>query len=301
VETSTASTRLPDFLIVGAAKSGTTSLYYYLRQHPQVFLPPGKECWYFALAGEGLPRDPFFERISPITGVGDYIAQFAPATPNQVVGECSTAYLHLWSRTIPAILRTYDSREPPSIIIVLRDPVRRAYSHYQFDLQQGYVDGTFEEALNACREGRASPYNDYLSYGRYSDQVRAYLREFERVKVCLSDELASRPQETVREVLDFLGVDPDHPVDTGFRSNVSGTPRRAWLTSLVLGDNLLKRAVKPFLSDATRERLRTSLLRGSLRREPMSEAAESFLRDYYRDDIRELSGLIGRDLSGWAE
>lgn len=301
VEATSITRRLPDFLMVGAAKSGTTSLYYYLRQHPQIFLPGSKECWFFAFTDQPPPADPVFSRVSLITSIEQYSGQFDSAESDQRVGECSTAYLHLWRQTIPSIRSHYEGQDPPRIVIMLRNPVERAYSHYMFDLQEGFVHESFEEILAGCQSGTVSPYNNYLTYGLYSEQVSAYLESFRHVRVFISDDLAADPSAVVRECLEFLGVDSHAPIDTRFRANVSGAPRHRRLAALVINDNPFKRLIKPFLSDAARQRLRTAVLRGSLRRPPMSESAASLLRNYYADDVIALSGLVSRDLSGWLD
>lgn len=293
--------KLPDFLMVGAAKSGTTSLYYYLKQHPQIFLPASKECWYFAFADETPPADPVFSRVPLITREDQYAGQFAAARPDQRTGECSTAYLHLWRRTIPNIRSAYEGRTLPRIVIVLRNPIDRAYSHFRFDLQEGFVHQSFEEVLAACESGTVSPFNNYLTYGRYFEQVQAYRQNFPHVEVFLSDDLAAQPSEVVRECLAFLGVDSEAPIDTKFRANVSGVPRHERLAAFVIADNPLKRMIKPLLSDAMRQRLRTAVLRRTVRNQPMSQSAATQLRGYYAEDIRALSGLLDRDFSGWLD
>ena len=217
------------------------------------------------------------------------------------MGECSTAYLHLWRQTIPNIRSHYEGRDPPRIVIVIRNPVERAYSHYTFDVQEGLVDESFEKVLARCQSGSVSPYNNYLTYGGYSEQVRAYQQNFSNVRVFVSDDLAANPSEVVRDCLEFLGADPETPIDTGFRANPSGSPRHKRLAALVIGDNPIKSLIKPFLSDAMRQRLRTAVLSRSLRRQPMSETAASLLVDYYRDEVTALSDLLGRDLSGWLD
>lgn len=113
VEASASEYALPDFLLVGAAKSGTTSLYYYLRQHPAIFLPTAKECWYLAFADSEPPDDPLLTRVPLITSLPDYTAQFDEAAEGQLLGECSTAYLHLWRPTIRNIQTTYAGRPLP--------------------------------------------------------------------------------------------------------------------------------------------------------------------------------------------
>lgn len=301
VEASVSEYTLPDFLLVGAAKSGTTSLYYYLRQHPGIFLPDAKECWYFAFADSELPDDPLLSRVPLITSLPDYSAQFDEAAEGQLLGECSTAYLHLWRPTIRNIQSTYAGRPLPRILITLRNPIERAYSHYVFDYQEGVTTGSFEDAIEACKTGRISPYNNYLTYGEYADQVEAFRSAFPHVTIQTADDLRQDTGAVVRELLDFLNVDPSIPIDTDFRANISGLPRRRWLVSLVVGDNPLKRAVKPLLGDTARQKLRTVLLRNSVQREPMSEEAAGTLREFYAGDVERLGRMLDRDFSAWLD
>jgi hypothetical protein len=285
--------------MVGAAKSGTTSLYYYLRQHPDIFLPDAKECWYFAFADSGPPDDPLLTRVPLITSLPDYAAQFDGATEGQILGECSTAYLHLWRATIRNVQSTYAGRPLPRILITLRNPIERAYSHYVFDRQEGVTTGTFEEAIEACKAGRVSPLNNYLAYGLYADQVEGFQSAFSHVSMQTADDLRRDAGAVVRELLDFLGADPTIPIDTDFRANISGLPRRRWLVSLVVGDNPLKRVLKPLLGDTARQKLRTLLLRRSVQREPMSEEAAEVLKEYYAEDVERLGRVLDRDFSAW--
>ena len=287
--------------MVGAAKSGTTSLYYYLRQHSGIFLPVAKECWYFAFADSGPPEDPLFTRVPLITNLPDYAAQFEDAARGQLVGECSTAYLHLWRQTIRNIQAAYTHRPLPKILIMLRNPIERAYSHYVFDRQEGVTTGSFEEAIEVCLSGGASPFNNYLTYGLYADQVKGFLEAFPHVAVRTANELRQDPAAVVRGLLEFVGADPSEPIDTSFRANISGLPRRQWLVSLVVGDNPLKRALKPLLGDTARQKLRTLALRRSVQKEPMSDEARATLREYYAQDVERLGRMLGRDFRAWLD
>lgn len=201
--------RIPDFFVVGAARSGTTSMWQYLRQHPQLFLPAefaDKEPSFFC-SGYGL-RNP-----------GKYCALFAEARPEQLIGECSTPYL-----TSPESARRIRQSVPEArIVIILRNPADRAASLHGWMHEHGYESiARFEDALAAeatrqrdphFRRNHGQYFYNFLYYhsGLYARQVKRYFRVFgrERVQVQIFEEMLAAPAEAVRRVFSFLGVDPN--------------------------------------------------------------------------------------------
>lgn len=218
---------LPNFIIIGAAKAGTTSLYHYLRQHPQVYMTPTKETNYFALVGHPLdyagPGDQdYITRFSVTTPEG-YAAQFAGVQGERAIGEASPLYL-------------YDAQTPqhlkaavPDIrlVAVLREPVTRAYSAFSHLVRDGREPATsFAEALALEDERIAAGWEHiwhYTHMGRYAEQLRRYQALFapEQLRVYLHDDLLRRPDWVMANLLTFLDVDASALPDQSVRHNVS--------------------------------------------------------------------------------
>jgi hypothetical protein len=311
--------KLPTFLIVGAAKSGTTSLYHYLREHPDVFMPFPKEPRFFAFA-DTTPPDNDWERQS-LTRLEDYLSLFREAGDSGQRGEASVHYLLLYETTIRNIKKYHPDWRNLKIAIILRSPVERAFSNYSMLRMKGAEPLGFDEALQAG-EGRRQRGEgvllDYVGAGMYHDQVKAYVDTFPRLKVFLYDDLQTEPAKLVRDFYAFLGVDDSYSPESIRRIyNPSGVPRsRTVLTALDRFEHffvtrnwqrLAKPFVKPFVTDRQR---RQELFDGTfeflqrmrernLKKDRMSPSSRRRLLEVYREDISRLQGLIGRDLSHW--
>ena len=185
----TAPPRLPTFLVIGAMKAGTTSLYHYLRTHPQVYMPEVKEPMFF---------DP---RHNWSRGVGWYAELFAAARPDQVaLGEASTSYTKFPQvQGVPA--RIASVLPEVRLIYVVRHPLERMRSHYLYAVSRGKERRPIERALVEDPS--------YLDVSRYAMQLEQYLPHFppERFLLLDSRDLAHRRLETLRRVFGFLGVE----------------------------------------------------------------------------------------------
>ena len=141
--------RLPDFIIPGAAKSGTTSLYQILNQHPDIFFPKSKkEPFYFSFGGEKPNyEDEQFNAI-PVYQTDDYLNLYTEADDSQICGDASTSYLYLHEESIANMKKLYgDDLAEVKVIIILRNPVDRAFSHYTYLVRNGFENRPFEEAI----------------------------------------------------------------------------------------------------------------------------------------------------------
>ena len=306
---------LPNFLILGAAKSGTTSLYDYLTQHPEVFTSPVKEPRYFAYAedfgaaGEDPPARP------PMQGPGDewanrnavytmdqYRALFAEAGDQQAVGEASPVYLY--SEAAPARIRQY--LPDVQLVVMLRDPVERAYSHFMHLIKTGREPlRDFETALEAEPERRAQGWEwswHYRALGFYHQQLQRYLRYFDRsqLHVYLFDDLKRDAVALAQDLFGVLGVDSSFAPDVSVQHRKSGVPRSARLQRFLFNpDNPLRRLSRYLLPEGVRDRLLARMKNANVTKPPLPDAARARLAAAYRDDVRQLEGLIDRDLSGW--
>lgn len=217
--------RLPSFFVVGAARSGTSSLHHYLGQHPDVFMSSVKEPTYFALAhlqGVRLPSNTPYE-AGLIYDWKEYTSLFAGAGAASAVGESSTWYLH--SPEAPAAIRKHvpDAR----IIILLRHPVDRAYSHFRLYRRGGFERiGTLQAALRAepRRRRRGWPVHyQYSHWSRYAEPLGRYYDLFppHHIRLYRYEQLRDDAPGLIADAFRFLGVDPSISIDSSQRLNAA--------------------------------------------------------------------------------
>lgn len=280
---------LPNFFIVGAPQAGTAFLCACLVQHPQVYMSHLKEPNYFA--SELHPEN--FGAV--VTSWGDYLKLFDNVSNQVAIGEASPSYL--WSQTAA---RNMASRVPHArVIINLRNPVDRAFSHYIQAFAAGSTNRTFREEIDAALRPIHTPSGldrSLLEFGQYYEQIKRYQLAFSRpqLHISLFEDLQRTPAALVADLLAFLGVDPDVKLD------LSKRPLEAPFSRLNgLGHFLKKWRVWPHLRDLLpQSRLRSILIR-SRAQLAMNPADRASLIDYYHDDIRRLAELLNRDLSSW--
>ena len=278
---------LPDFLIVGAAKSGTTSLYHYLKQHPQIFMPSLKEPNYFSQ----IPKNRDF-----VTDWNEYVQLFKSAKINETIGEASTSYLFCYKRTIPAIKERLGN---PKIIIILRNPIERAFSHYLFYIKLGIEKNSFDKVLTLNYIVENGPWkikiNPYLELGFYYEQVKAYKDNFENVRVHLYDDFKLKQLELIKDVYLFLELDANFSPSLEIR-NVSGIPKNK-LTGAILSNPWISKTLISKIPYSIKTRLRNVLLE----KQSIPDGSKETLKEIYKNDIEKVSALINEDLSFWVK
>jgi len=291
--------RIPNFLIVGAAKAGTTSLYEYLRQHPDIFMPEWKELSFFI----GDPFGPLHRVRKPAY----YYKVFSGAKKHKALGEASTSYL--FDRAAPAIIKS--KLGTAKILIILRDPVAMSYSLFNHQSRkEGETITDFEAALAVEEKRRKDPefkkkcYGWHANYyyfqrGLYYEQVQRYLDTFgkDHVKILLFEELAQDAVKVVQEAYRFLGVDDTFVPDIKVHNLAGGIisiPRFWQDTGL-----FLKTYQYVFSKNIIRKI--PHLLRNIGRKPPapINPTTEQNLRKKFYDDLCRLEHLIGKDLSAW--
>lgn len=280
----------PNFLVIGANKAGTTSLYHYLKQHPQVYMSPEKEPMYFALTGaENQARQPdhaFLKRA--VYTLEDYLALFQGVTDQRAIGEASTAYL----ATADAPARIRQHMPSGKLIAILRDPAERAHSAHSMYVSMGMESLTdFGTAVD--RELGGCEWRRYVKLGFYYTQLKRYFELFEaaQLQVFLYEEFKRSPQAVMKSIFGFLGVDDSFVPEVSARYHVTVMPRNRTLHKF-----LLSGAVRTLLPGVLRRRL---VQWTSRRPESLAGSVRQRLVSVYRDDILKLEDLIRRDLSAW--
>ncbi|NJN04349.1 MAG: sulfotransferase [Leptolyngbyaceae cyanobacterium RM1_1_2] len=290
---------MPNFIIFGAMKAGSTSLCNYLVQHPDVYISPKKEPNYFLPADSAETTQP-----GRITTLEDY-QHFFQRSPTKVqaekaIGEASVSYL--CNEQLPRLI--YQAIPDVKLIAILRDPVERAYSHFLFLKRKGEESAeSFAAALEAD-QGHAQPFG-YFRKGLYGQSVKNYLTQFEsnQIRIYLFDDFKQDPLALTQNIFDFLGVDPHFQPNTSARDAASGIPRSRALYQFIHQPHPLKNAIRPlirpFFSAEKRRALWTRAVAASLSKPKLEAEVQQQLRRRYRDDILYLQSLIDRDLSKW--
>ncbi len=258
---------LPNFIILGAAKAGTTAIYHYMSQHPHVGMSRVKETNYFALEGGPIDfRGPgdrdSINRFSVNTAEG-YQEQFRHAEGADAIGEVSPLYLY--SEEVPGRLARSVPRA--KLIAILRDPAERAYSAFLHLIRDGReTTADFAEGLRLEDSRVADRWEHIWHYrrmGLYHDQLRRYFDRFDRdqIRVHTYQDFRSRPAAILADLFRFIGVDDSFAPDMSIRYNAAAVPAE--------------------------------------RRPPLDPQVLDRLRESFRDDVLALQDLLGRDLSGW--
>jgi Sulfotransferase family len=294
--------RLPNFLIVGAAKSGTTSLHYYLQQHPDIYLPGQKELHYFAreqmLRLSGGPGDE--NVLSHVCHTKEeYESFYAKVTQQTAVGDISPSYLY-FSEVSHQIK---EELHEPKIIMVLRNPIEKAFSQYMHLVRDNRETLDLYDALMAERErieGGWSAIWRYAESSLYCSRVQTYLDVFgqRNVRIFLYDDLVRSPERLVRELLELIDVDPRRPIDFGKVHNRSGKPRSRWVANLLTRPNPLRDMAKRILPSETTYMLKLRLqdlntgAKGTI-----DSRSRAYLKEFFAEDVQALQQIVGRPLS----
>lgn len=302
---STEKPTLPNFLIIGATKCGTTSLSEYLKQHPDIFISEAKEPRFLTSQVVQFPLKGIKSHEVEawyVKNYDDYVNLFKGAT-QKAIGEASADTIYYYKDVIPVIKKYLGS---PKIIIVLRDPVKRTFSAWQHLVRDEREPLSLEDALNEEKKRIAEnwdPLYHYTECSLFHDSVKAYLEEFDDVLVLLNEELYKNPDKVFSQIFDFLGVDSSVKIDTEVRYNMSGVPKMKIINRLLSRENGIKSFFRPLirtvLPQNARRKIVYAITKKNLQRQTIDGPSKERLASYFRDDVNKLSGLLQRDLSHW--
>ena len=290
---------MPNFLIIGAMKSGTTALYYYLEQHPEIYMSPVKEPNFFSSQEQENAAD-------AVTNIGTYQHLFRGGSGKKAIGEASHSYLY--EPSAAAEIKRYVPEA--KLIAILRNPIDRAYSHFLHMVRSGTEPlDDFAQALREEEVGihKERTFQDYIGRGLYYNQLKRYFGTFpqEQVRVYLYEDLSGAPISTVQDAFRFLKVDDSFVPDVSLRRNVSGQPKYKTLDGLLRRQSRIKHAAKIYLPARMRWRLSKDFddlkTRNLVEPPPVQPEVRRWLIGVYREDILKLQELIQRDISGWLE
>jgi hypothetical protein len=315
-----------DFVVIGAQKAGTTSLFEYLRGHPQLYLPPGKEAPYFS--HDSVLARGWESYMEKTFASADPMLKWGTATPSYMVGgvyDATTAMSDLAEgcydeRTVP--LRIRDQLPDVRLVAILRDPVERAYSHHRMALMNGEERRSFGRAVdelldpNSLEKARRHPSNTtgYVTWGEYGRILAGYFDVFprEQILVVYTEELERTPEQLLLRAYEFLGITSAFvPDNLGTRYRSGGTERRfswSWLRAgearRALVRNPAARSLWHSLPDAVRHPIDGGFERAvykvdlwnrqdSTNSDEPSPATQLRLREHYAKEADQLAVLMG--------
>jgi len=292
---------LPNFLIIGASKCGTTALYYYLKQHLEISFPNLKEPKYFSSV----------EAVFPHNGTGDFsVDKYAVknfedyqelfgAIENKRVGEASPDTIYYHEKTV---LLIKEKLGDIPIIIMLREPVKRAFSAYMYLKRDSREQLTFRKGLDA-EEQRISDNWDFIwaykKCGLYTEQLKSFLDNFSNVKIILQEDLKNNTDKILQETFSFLGVDDAFKTDISIQHNESGIPNNFLSKFLLSRNNLFSTVIREVMKKIIPRFLLEKVASKSLKKVSILAEDLAYLKPFFLKDICELEQLINRDLSAW--
>lgn len=292
----------PNFLIVGVARCGTTSLFHYLEQHPEIGMSKIKEPKYFSsldliLPQKGVGDDTVFSKV--ITNGIEYNKLFNGLEKYKMIGEGSSDYFYYHKTVIP---RIKENLGDVKIIICLRNPVERAFSAYSNLVRDSREKLSFSEGLKLEKERIDNNWDwmwHYKKSGLYAEALKHYKKEFTNVKVVFFSDLESKSQVVLREIFEFLGVNKDVLIDFSTRYSHSGKPRSKIVSLLTSRKNPLifraREIALKFIPRRYLEKIASKLFK----KDTIDSKVHQELKSFFKEDILKLETLVNRDLKNW--
>ena len=281
----------PNFFIVGAPKSGTTNISYYLMQHPQVFMPENLEPYYFARLD--IPQN--YER-EIISDEKKYLDLFKNAKSCRAIGESSPVYLYC-----PHSALEIKNMFPNSkIIISLRNPIEIAYSEY-FSLKfMGFdKNRSFNELLDSSKEQldqNEFHIDSLLEAGFYSKHIKRFQKIFSKnqIKIIIFEEYIKNTIPTINSILSFLDIDKS----IAFKTAPKGAYKvpRNFASQKLMNNSTFRKTAKFIIPTVARQKIGERFLVKESSRPVLKQNERQRLKEIYQDDVENLAKLLGRSL-----
>jgi len=289
----------PNFFIVGAPKAGTTSLYLYLKKTPSIYMSPVKEPRYFS------PKSAKRSSMSRVKNKNNYLDLFKGVKDEKAIGEASSVYLRdeespeLIKKTIPNA----------KIIIILRNPIHRAFSHYLMSIIGGRNTKPFSEDLQLfvrSPEKNSRFLRAIIDPGFYYESTKRYVQIFgdANVKIIIFEEFIKNQKEIFREILRFLDVDSELPENMDKVYNEYSKPRNKFMSHIIrkkilrnniLGNNILKIG-RHTIKRETRHYIQNRFLNTKDVKPTLTSEEKTTLWEIYQSDVMQLKEFLNRPL-----
>jgi len=279
---------LPTFIVAGTFKAATTSIYDYLKQHPQIFMPEIKEAKYFVYEPHNPEHVQARRQKYPVRTLDEYRELFGEATDATAIGEASPVYIS----SLFALQQIYQTIPDVQLIFSLRNPIDRAYSAYSMRLRNGYESRPVRQAMQEDAQ-------DFLAKTYYK-QLLPWYEHFpaEQIKVVLFEDIKQDAVQVMQEIYQFLGVDRTFVPDVSYHQNIGGVPKsqtRQTIVNYLRQFRLLRfylpKGLRIYFSEFARDNLEKA--------PPLPTDIRQMLAELYSEDIAPLSELTGLDLSVW--
>jgi hypothetical protein len=284
---------LPDFLIIGGERCGTSSLYSYLKEHPGVFMPNLKEPLFFNnFACNRIPHPNW----QPWT-VERYAALFEPAHQGQTLGEASASYLHFHDIVIPTLRSIYrEKTRDVRIVMILRNPIDRAWSFHMLLRRSGNEMNFFEMVEKYCHSKEKTSYN-FISAGNYTEQVRDYISAFDAVRIFMFEDLQRNPAGVVRSIFELIGVHDTEfmPCNINTAYNTSGIAKTGisrFVYKFMFHDVTIKKLLKHILPLRWRLWIKAEVGAKVMKKVEMPADVREFLNKSYQESMKSLRDLL---------
>lgn len=294
---------LPNFIISGFPKCGTTSLHYYLSEHPEIYMPNKKELHFFTNkifeennkgAGDSVLAN------THIKALDDYKKCFEGGKKYKTIGETSPSYINH-----PTLFKKINTTlSDPKIIVLIRDPIKRAHSNYLHLVREQRETLSFEEALSQEEKRKALKYADFWYYkfnSTYYKKIKNAKDIFSNVLIITQEELSQQSSQTIKKVYQFLGVDTKFkPKSLKKTYNPGGAYKKNIITSVMFRPSLIKNIIKkiipvrPWMKDI----LNTISARYKKSPEKINDKTHKYLIKYFKKDVEAIKKL-GVDTSSW--
>ena len=298
--------KLPNFIIIGAYNSGTTALYYFLSQHPQIYMSPIKETNYFAFEGDNLDCDISHldaHKKSSARNLEEYLMLFNKVSSETAIGEASPIYL----KSPGAAQRIQDCIPNVKLIAILRDPVERLYSGV-IRVSGAQAIDDLHKALNKKEVFNKKKISNEISISSYYAQLQKYFNLFnrEQIRVYLYEQLQVNSEYLMQDIFQFLEVDNKFVPDMSVRYNMSGLTKNKLMGRIIWGAEtrpirlFLKRHL-PSVMVIFLSKIQNKLNNQNTLKPPQLplELRQKLIQTYYQEDILKLQDLLQCDLSKW--
>ena len=292
---------LPNFLIVGVARCGTTSLYHYLIQHPEIGFSKIKEPKYFSSLNINFPQKGISDHTVDekiIKSIEEYKKLFSGKENFKRIGEASSDYFFYHKDVISEIKKTIGDTP---IIISIRNPIERTISAYNNLVRDGRENLSIEEAINQEKERVESGWDWMWAYtggSMYSEGIQAFQKHFSKVKIVLFEDLEN-PNELLNEISEFLGVSNYDSFDTDVKYSPSGKPKNLIIKIISSRNITIINTLRRIVIENIPRNFLERISKGFFKKEDVNVNIKKQLLKIFEEDINKTEKLIHRDLSSW--
>ncbi|MFT4643982.1 MAG: hypothetical protein ACI8RP_001011 [Urechidicola sp.] len=297
--------KLPNFIVAGFPKCGSTSLYYYLYEHPEIFLPKQKELHYFTYdiivnldAGKNDKEIKEFH----VGSLSEYKNCYKDVTTEIAIGDVSPSYAN-YPEIIPKISKTLGAET--KVIIILRDPIKRAYSNYLHLVRENREDLSFYEALKQEEQRKKEGYSDFWYYtynSLYYEKIKKIKETFNKVLIITFEEFIQDTEKGIVDVYSFLGVRKDFiPKNLNTQFNPGGVYKKNAITNFIFKQSKLKSIIKKTIPISTPiKKLKIKLIKNYKEPTPkIDELSEKYLLNKFHEDVNKLKEEFGVKTAYW--